>query len=142
MSNTETDTGGDEETPIDYDGIADDISADRAEQLTENTMVETPDGEVPVSSVMADIIIAHHDLDDYKSAGLSMCQAVKERRLEAEVDGDEQIATLLKELEHSAFGIYLRVKRGDDELLGDRDGPFSGYFESDSDDEGDHAAQY
>jgi len=137
MSSTSDTHDGDAESALDYDALTDALDPDTAEQLVEDIQVEMPgdDGDsVPLSAVMVDILLAHQDLDDYKAAGLSMTQALKERRLEAETAGDDTAAALLREFEESAFGIYLRVQYGDREVVdGDRDGEYSGYFGTDTD---------
>jgi len=139
MSSQRDTSDGADESPIDYDSLTADLDPETAEQLVEDIQVEMPgDGDtVPLSAVMVDILIAHQDLDDYKEAGLSMTQALKERRLEAETAGDDTIAALLREFEESAFGIYLRVQYGDLEVVdGERDGEYSNYFGTHTDDAG------
>lgn len=130
MSAQET-PDGNGELAIDYDAIADDLTPEQAETLADNLMIETPEGEVPLTAVMVDILVAHGELDDYREAGLRMTQQLKERRMEAERNDNAEAVALLQELEESAYGIYLRLRRGDAELTGDRDGEYSDYFEND-----------
>jgi hypothetical protein len=49
----------------------------------------------------------------------------------AKGEDDEQLVEILEGMKESAFGVYLRLQRGDLELLGERDGKHSGYFAPD-----------
>lgn len=127
-SQTDTDRAVED---YDLDDITDGLTGYEAEQWAEEIEIQTPEGAVPMSAVIADVLLAHQDLEDYKTASVSMTQAIKERRLEAEANNNETAAALLAELQDAAEGIYLRIQRGDAEITGDRDGKYSGYFEND-----------
>ena len=64
-----------------------------------------------------------------KNGALAYSQYLDEAIIEHEVAGNDDVVQILQELKRTAFGIYLRIKRGDDELLGDRDGKYSGYYD-------------
>jgi hypothetical protein len=99
------------------------------EELIENTTLSVAEDELTLAELIKDIQVAHKELDEYKSGALVLNQALNERIQEAEKEDDEQLIEVLNTLQHSAFGVYLRVTRGDDELVGDREGDYEGYFE-------------
>ena len=63
-----------------------------------------------------------------KTGALSISQSIDEGIIEHEDAGNDEVVDVLKELKSTAFGIYLRIKRCDEELMGDREGKYSGYF--------------
>lgn len=108
----------------------DDISPSEVAELANNIRVEGADGEMPLSAIMLDLTVGHSELEQYKRGALSMYQAVDERLEEEEKrNPDSRECDVLEEVKKSALGLYLRLQRGDEELSGDRDGKYSGYFE-------------
>jgi len=101
------------------------------ERLTE-VSIEMPDGEEStLAEVAADLVVAHNVIERYKQGALALSQSIDEASTQHEMDDDEEVVEILKELKRTAFGVYLRVKRGDDELMGSREGEYSGYFADD-----------
>jgi len=102
--------------------------SEAAELLTEHE-IEMPDGECDsLAQVATDIVVAHNEIEAYKTGALSISQSIDEAIIEHEDAGNDEVVDVLKELKSTAFGIYLRIKRGDEELMGDREGKYSGYF--------------
>lgn len=120
MSDTQTSTGH-------PDALSLDEITEGAEFLTDTT-IETPDGE---QESLADIAIrlveAHSMVEKYKTGSLALTQALDEAIIEHQ--GNDEVVDSLNELKYAAFGVYLRVQRGDAELAGDREGRYSGYYE-------------
>lgn len=100
-------------------------------ELLENTEVEVGDDSLSLVGIVKDIETAHQELDDYKKGALILASALKERQEEAENNGNEQLVEVLEDFHDSSFGVYLRLQRGDLELVGERDGKHSGYFSDD-----------
>lgn len=108
----------------------DDIDSDRLQEITSNIRVDHADGEMNLGAIMTDLAYGHNEIQQYKEGALSLHQAIDERLAEEEQrNPDSQEVQVLKEVKDSAFGLYLRIQRGDAELHGDRDGEYSGYFE-------------
>lgn len=120
-------------TPDEIEFSIDEIPDDRVAEITESVRVESPSGELPLGDVMVNLALAHKDLHDTKKASLSLYQALDERKHEAEADGNAEVAEVLENVKKTAFGVYLRLQRGDLELLGERDGTYCGYFNEDFD---------
>lgn len=114
---------------IEVDGLDDDTVA----ELTESVRIEGPEGEMPIKLLMLDIVVGHKELEEYKESALAITQKLDERIQEAEAAGNDDLVTLLEEVKRSAYGMYLRLHRGDAELMGDRDGKYDGYFEGEDD---------
>lgn len=108
--------------------LADHLTAEEANDLLEDVTVEVSGDERSLAALMQDLAIAHKDLDNYKSGALKVSTAIDERMVQAEMDGDDTTYAMLRNLKRTAFGVYLRLQRGDQELTGDRDGKYSGYF--------------
>lgn len=102
-----------------------DADAERVEQLMESEEVMLDGNSTPLSDVAGDIQIAHDELDSYKSGSLSLAQTLSEAAKETD---DEVLEAILADLSDGAFATYLRLHRGDAELLGQRDGDYSGYL--------------
>ncbi|UBF19650.1 hypothetical protein HRTV-10_gp66 [Halorubrum tailed virus 10] len=100
-------------------------------RLMNETTVEIGGEEERLSDLVGDIKTAHQELDAYKSGALKLSNALDERILMAKGEKDEQLIEILEGLKESSFGVYLRLQRGDLELLGERDGKHSGYFAPD-----------
>jgi len=108
----------------------DEISPSEVAELTQNIRVDGPGGEMPLSAIMLDLTMGHSELEQYKKGALSTYEAVDERlQEEEERNPDSRECDVLEEVKKSALGLYLRIQRGDEELDGDRDGKYSGYFE-------------
>lgn len=110
---------------LDLDFEPDDVGA-----LIEGVTIDVPDANeaMSLSDAMTDIAVAHYELSSYKRGAITLAGAMDEAILEAENGGNCDLVDLLREVKRSCVGIALRVKRGDDELLGKEDGKFSGYF--------------
>ncbi|WP_372611548.1 hypothetical protein [Halomonas sp.] len=107
----------------------DSLTGERINEIITDVEIETPDGEkTPLGAVAADIVEAHTEVEAYKNGSMALSQALNEALTEYDEDDDEMVAQVIEELRAEAFGVYLRVTRGDDELIGDRDGPYSDYF--------------
>ena len=100
-------------------------------RLMNETTVEIGGGDETLADLVGDIKKAHQELDAYKSGALTLSNALDERILMAKGEDDEQLIEILEGMKESAFGVYLRLQRGDLELLGERDGKHSGYFAPD-----------
>lgn len=110
------------------DEITSDVDDERVEQLLENTTVEVEGDTETLSDLLRDIQVAHGELDDYKRGALKLSQSLDERKMVAEDQGDTELVEILEDIKSAGFGVYLRLQRGDLELLGERDGKHSGYF--------------
>lgn len=107
----------------------DDIADADLQHIVENVRIDGEHGEPPLNAIMMDIITAHNELEEYKRGCLSLYQALDERlEVEEMRENNEELITVLEEVKHSTFGVYLRLQRGDEELMGDRDGKYSNYF--------------
>lgn len=107
-----------------------DVPDDRLEEIAQNIRISSDDGEIPLNALMLDLAVGHNELEQYKKGALSTVDAVDERlKEEQERNPDSLECQILKEVKHSAFGMYLRLQRGDKELHGERDGEYSGYFD-------------
>jgi len=109
----------------------DKVTGEEINELLTEIEVEVPDGEVEtLAQIGVDIVTAHEELEQFRRGSLAMVQALDEAIIEYEQEGDEDAVEALKEVKHASYGVYLRLTRGDAELMGDRDGKYSGYFES------------
>lgn len=105
---------------------------EEAKTLLEETTIDSVGGEsATLGELLRDIKTAHKELDGYKSGSLLLSQDLDERKEQAVADGDIVLAQLLQDMKHSAFAVHLRLQRGDLELMGKRDGEYSGYFQED-----------
>ena len=111
------------------DDVLDSLSTENLTELIHGVSLEGPDGEpMTLADVIDDLAQSHEELDQYKRGALTMCSIIDERLQEAEAADADALAAVLRETKRTAFGVYLRVQRGDEELIGDRDGEYSGYF--------------
>ncbi|UBF22426.1 hypothetical protein HCTV-15_gp59 [Haloarcula virus HCTV-15] len=109
------------------------LAEDEISEVLTSTEIDTPDGETAtLAEVAADLVVGHEEIESYKNGALAYSQYLDEAIVEHEVAENDDIVQILQELKRTAFGIYLRIKRGDDELLGDRDGKYSGYYDDES----------
>lgn len=125
MSDTDSEPTDD---PHPMPALADRLAADEVNTLLEDVTVEVKGDERSLAALMQDLAIAHKDLDNYKSGALAVSTSLDERMVQAEMDGDDDTYAALRNLKKTAFGVYLRLQRGDQELTGERDGKYSGYF--------------
>lgn len=121
--------------PVDDDDEADggtrfeDISDSRVKEISQNIRVDCPSGEIPLEKMMLDIIVGHQELNQYKKGALTFYSCLSERlEEEKEINPDSDECVVLEEIKDSAFGLYLRLHRGDMEVNGDREGKYSGYL--------------
>jgi PAS domain S-box-containing protein len=109
--------------------IFDNISTERLQEIVQNVRVDSPKGKLTLNEIMLDLAVGHNELEQYKKGSLSLQNAVDQRLKEEETDNpDSEECAVLREVRDSAFGLYLRIQRGDEELHGNRDGDYSGYF--------------
>lgn len=105
----------------------------------ENITIEHPGGEdISLADIVEDIIVAHQEIEQYKQGALVLNQAIEEAIIAEEIgEEDEHTLTLMRDVKQSAFGVYLRIKRGDMEVMGNREGPYSGYLLGDEEEDED-----
>lgn len=104
-----------------------DVDTDEEEvsELMHSETVQVGGQTTPLGAVVEDIHTAHEDLDEYKQASLSLAQTLSEASKEAD---DEVKKAVLSDLSDGAFATYLRLHRGDLELLGGRSGEYSDFL--------------
>lgn len=105
-----------------------DIDEEKVERLMKETTIEVDGKTQPLGQIFKDIQAGHEELDQYKSGAMVLSEALDERRMQAKQSGDEMLVDLLDDFKDSAYGIFLRIERGDLELVGERDGKHSGFF--------------
>jgi hypothetical protein len=106
-----------------------DLSDSELQRISENIRLDTPDGEMSLQDAMLDLAIGHNKIEQYKKGALNLHKHLDERLEEEEKrNPDSDVAEVIREVRDSAFGLYLRIQRGDEELHGERDGEYSGYF--------------
>jgi hypothetical protein len=109
----------------------DDINPTELKRIVKNTRIDAPGGTMPLNAVLLDIAEGHNEVEQYKAGALGLQQALDERLIEEEnANPGSNTAEVLAEAKKSAFGLYLRIQRGDEELHGKRDGEYSGYFDT------------
>jgi len=116
------------------DGIPTDLEAvpeDQIEEIVRSVRVNGPEKELTLAEIVLDVMVAQKEIEDYKRGSLSLFQNLDERQVEAEANGNEKTAAVIEEVKETTLGVYARIQRGDAELHGDRNGPFSDYFETD-----------
>lgn len=101
---------------------------DRVDELMQSTTINVDGNESTVVELLSDIKTAHAELDAYKDGSLSLAQTLSE---EADKATDETLKQVLADMSDNAFAVYLRLHRGDKELIGERNGKFSGFFKED-----------
>lgn len=107
----------------------DTLSSDRLKEVVKTVRVDAPSGEMPLNAILLDLAESHNELEQYKKGALGLTQALDEALIEAEkLNPDSDEVKVLQAAKDSAFGLYLRLQRGDEELHGHRDGEYSGYF--------------
>lgn len=108
----------------------DHIVPEELKRIVKNTRISIGQEEMSLNAALLDIAAGHNDLEQYKHGSLGLHKALDERLKEEEKHNpDSKTGDVLREAKKSAFGLYLRVQRGDEELHGKRDGTYSGYFE-------------
>jgi PAS domain S-box-containing protein len=109
----------------------DDLTARELQEIAQNIRVDAPDGKIPLNAVMFDLMVDHNEIEQVKKGALSLHEACDERLAEEqETNPDSPEVDVIREISESAYGLYLRIQRGDAELQGDRDGEYSGYWNS------------
>jgi hypothetical protein len=107
----------------------DEISPEELNQIVKNTRVDAPSGKMPLSKIMLDLAVSHNKIEQYKQGAFSLYDALNQRLdEEQEKNPDSDTAKVLEEIASSAFGMYLRINLGDEELHGERDGEYSDYW--------------
>jgi len=116
-----------EPSKLDFNNITD----ERLQEIVQNIRIDAPDGKMSLNAIMVDLAVGHNELEQYKHGALSLYKAVDERLQEEERRNPNSAEIdVLSEVKDAAFGLYLRIQRGDEELHGNRDGKYSGYFDS------------
>lgn len=105
-----------------YDG---DDDSGQVNELMRTETISVNGVETALGDVVSDIKTAHSELDEYKAGSLSLAQTLSEAADEA--DG-KLLEGILLDMSDNAFLAYLRLQRGDQELLGERDGKYSNYL--------------
>jgi len=105
--------------------IQTDVDGDEVTELMQSETVVVGGNDTTLANVVSDIKKAHQELDEYKQGSLSLAQTLSEAADDAE---SEKLETILKDMSDDAFGAYLRLHRGDSELLGKRNGEYSGFL--------------
>ena len=108
----------------------DTLSSDRLKEVIKSVRIDAPNGEMPLNAVLLDLAESHNELEQYKKGALGLTQSLDEALIEAkEHNPESDEVQVLQAAKESAFGLYLRLQRGDEELHGHREGEYSGYFE-------------
>lgn len=102
-----------------------DAEEERVEELMESHSVSLGGTEGKLSDFAGDIQHAHKELDEYKQGSLRLSQDLSEAAKDAE---GETLTAILTDMSNGAFGVYLRLHRGDMELLGGREGEYSDFL--------------
>lgn len=109
-----------EENIVDVDAGEEQVS-----ELLESYTIEGLEVEATLGELVGDIQKAHEELDEYKQGSLALSQNLSEAANDTD---DETLRAILSDMSDSAFYVYLRLNRGDKELVGDRDGEYSGHL--------------
>ena len=106
------------------------ISEHKAAPLIEDVTVDVAGDETQLASLIKDVEVAHQELDEYKNGALVASDAVDEKIAQATINENDELKEILIDVKNAAFGVYLRVQYGDEELLGNRnpDAEYHGYF--------------
>lgn len=102
-----------------------DAEAEQVSELMQSESIEVGGVEATLSELIGDIQKAHAEMDEYKQGSLALAQNLSEAAKETD---DETLRAILSDMSDGAFGVYLRLSRGDKELLGERDGEYSGFL--------------
>jgi len=107
-----------------------DLADEKVGKISKNVRVEAPSGQLSLSAIIVDLAKAHNEIEQYKVGAYSLYAALNDR-LEEEMqeNPNSDRVEVIRHTRDTAFGVYLRVTRGDEELHGNRDGEYSGYFE-------------
>jgi PAS domain S-box-containing protein len=107
----------------------DDIPEEEIQEIAQNIRIDAPSGDMPLNMIILDLLTGHNELEQYKNGSLALYKSIDQRlQEEKQKNSDEKVIKVLKAVKRSAFGLHLRLKRGDEELYGNRDGEYSGYF--------------
>lgn len=102
-----------------------DADADRVGKLLESETITKGGTKSTLGQLIGDMQTAHKQLDEYKEGSLSLAQDLSEA---ADETDDEVLKAILTDMSDGAFGVYLRLHRGDLELTGGREGEYSGFL--------------
>jgi PAS domain S-box-containing protein len=108
----------------------DGIPSEKIRTTAEGIHIKGPSGELSLNEAIADIAVGHNEVENYKQGALAIRKGISDRLEKERVKNqpNETYCKVLQEAKKSAFGLYLRVQRGDQELTGNRDGEYSGYL--------------
>jgi len=120
---------GDGSNP-DYDLNLDHIPDWEIAEISNNIRIDSPSGEMTLGSIMLDLAVMHNEIEQTKQGAYNLYLALDDRLAEEEKrNGSEVTCDIIQEAKETAFGLFLRIERGDKELHGDRPGKYSGYFD-------------
>lgn len=102
-----------------------DVTEEELAELMQSETVDLGGRNPTLDELISDIQHAHKELDEYKSGSLSLSQTLSEA---AKNTDDATLKAVLSDMSDGAFFVYLRLNRGDLELLGGRDGKFSDFL--------------
>ena len=96
-----------------------DIPQERLEEVADNIRIDSPEGEIPLSSLMLDIVLAHSELNQQKSGALTLYSNLTERlEEEQERNPDSEECEVIKSVQESVWKLYMRLEKGDEYIEG------------------------
>jgi len=99
-------------------------------EISNNIRIDAPSGEMTLGAIMLDLAVMHNEVEQTKQGAYNLYVALDDRLAEEERrDGNDVVCDIIREAKETAFGLFLRIERGDEELHGDRPGKHSGYFD-------------
>jgi hypothetical protein len=102
-----------------------DADAERVSDLMQTETLTHGGEEHSLQALAGDIQKSHAALDEHKQGSLALSQDLNEAAKQAD---DDALRAILTDMSNGAFSIYLRLHRGDMELMGKRDGEYSGFL--------------
>jgi hypothetical protein len=106
-----------------------DLEQEEFQNTVEEQTVTMPNGEEKLVDLMDDITEGHEELTAYKEGALAMCGSLNRAKVQAQANGNKELAEALSVVNNAAFGLYLRLKEGDAELFGEQSGEYDDYFD-------------
>jgi len=94
-----------------------DTAGEREQRIAETEIdVQSEDGAetFTLAEMMADLSVGHYELDAYRRSALVYCDALDERRRQAQEDGEEKVAELLAEIREVAYSLHERIDSDDE----------------------------
>ena len=114
----------------------DELADEQIAELAKEVMVDGPEGEESLDTIMTDIAAGHNEIQQYKLGALALSKRLEERAKEernkpGRGGADCPRCDAIEAVQESAMALYLRIERGDAELTGREDGKHSGRFSTD-----------